>query len=216
MTALSFRCFSLPPRIVFSIILPVTEVRLPGLEFPGSSFLLFGKTGTSASFQSTGTYLGSQVHLRIIERVLTMTSASSFEYSQMNSTGPYKCTGNWELIIVTATAFQLRALGPLNPSLALRTEAKKALNISAMSLLVRWLSSSCNSTMLFLLCLLLLMYKPPSFYCPPQLWLVSTAVDLQHDRFSPCSGEQHLGIPPTSPDLASAEPAPSFFASTSQ
>lgn len=67
--ALFFRCFSILHRTIFSITLPDTEVKLIGLWFPGSSFLLFLKTRTLASFQSAGIFLDSKTTAKSLREV---------------------------------------------------------------------------------------------------------------------------------------------------
>lgn len=96
----------------------------------------------------------------------------------------------------------------LVPSSVLKTKAKNALNTSAfsMSLFGRWTSSSSNGLMLFLLCLLPLIYLTKTFfYFPLQVWPTSALGELWPHQFCPYSGKQHLGILLMSPHLASTD-----------
>lgn len=82
MLALFFRCFSIPPKIIFFMNLPVSEMRLTGLLFLGFSFLPFFKTeAMSTHFQTARTSPVPDCS-KIIEGRFGMTSAP--ENSQTN------------------------------------------------------------------------------------------------------------------------------------
>ena len=126
MTMLCFKCFSVTPRIIFSIILAGTEVRLMGLSLLESSLLLFLKTGTFASFKLTGTFSDSQDCWKIIERVLVIVSSSSFRTPGLISSGPVKlvCVQMEQQIPHTlpqSQSFNSCLWGPQSPSLLLKT-----------------------------------------------------------------------------------------------
>jgi len=76
-TSLLSKCLSMFLRRICSIILPGTEVRLTGLQFPGSSFFPFLKMGVMFPLlQAVGTSPDYQDLSNMMEIVLTTSSAS--------------------------------------------------------------------------------------------------------------------------------------------
>lgn len=123
---------------------------------------------------------------------------------QVEEQTPHKFRSGWEFTIATVVVLQLRApVVPvsISPSSVLKTDTKKALNVSAsfMFLFVRLLFTSSKELKSSLVLLLLLTYLNKTskqtnfFHCLPQQWPASA---LTEHKFSPNKGKEHLCSPP--------------------
>lgn len=91
MTALSLKCFLVTPRIISSIILRGTEVRLTGLLLPEYFFLPILKIGTKfASFRSTETSQDSKDCWKNNRETSHDNTGQIFKYHGINPIGPYR------------------------------------------------------------------------------------------------------------------------------
>lgn len=109
---------------------------------------------------------------------LCASSLNSYTCSSSGSAGSSSSPQSW--------SSNTGLLGSQDPALVLKTEAKKALNTSALSvsLFVRWLTPSINRPVFSLiLCLLLIYFEKPFF--PSKCWPAWSLVKLWLLKFSP-------------------------------
>ena len=142
MPVLSSRCFSIPPRIIFSMILQGTEVRLTGLQLPGSTFLPFLKI-VSVCPHPVNRHLSRfpKLFKNHWERSFS-DSARSLSTLAWIQSGPidlqrsswrsksHRFRVDWVFTILAVMVLLLE--DPPNLSSVLMTEANKGLNISAL------------------------------------------------------------------------------------
>lgn len=130
MTASSFKCFSMNLRTIFSIVYQALKWDWPACNYQG---LLSCPSWKLESCLPPSSQLDRFICIQIL----------------------HKFSDGWKFIIPAVRVLQLRALGPWTTSTSsvLKTKAKKALSISAlsMSLFGSWPSSSNNAPMFFLL-----------------------------------------------------------------
>lgn len=169
MAVLSSRCFSVPPRIIFSMILQDTEVRLTGCRYQARLSCPSWKLWQCLPASSQqGPFQIPKTVKKPLREVLEWLR-QVFEYHGMNPVRPHQLTEmqleqqipqvqGW-MSVYHSCSHCPAAWGPPEPVISVDDWGRERIwYLCSLSLFVRWPSSSSKRPMFFLVCPLPLMY----------------------------------------------------------